>query len=198
VALHSHPGRTSPTLRGKALREVLLCQKVPDPPGDVDFAVVQDTAHPNFRTVRQRLDAHAAEPMCVGCHKITDPIGLALETFDTIGGYRETENGAQIDTTGELDGVSFDDAAGLGQAMHDHPGAASCLINRVYAYGVGRAPTRSEKDWLDVYLKQRFAEDGYSLPQLLKRIATSETFFRTSLPETAADAPAMASAANYK
>ena len=46
VALHSHPGRSSPTIRGKALREVFLCQKVPDPPGNVNFALVQDTKNP--------------------------------------------------------------------------------------------------------------------------------------------------------
>ena len=37
LSLHSHPGRTSPTLRGKALRETVLCQKVPDPPGKCEF-----------------------------------------------------------------------------------------------------------------------------------------------------------------
>lgn len=198
VALHSHPGRTSPTLRGKALREILLCQKVPDPPGNVDFNIVQDTDNPNFKTVRQRLDAHASEPMCVGCHKITDPIGLALENFDTIGGFRETENGTSIDTSGELDGVSFTDAAELGRVVRNHPAATSCLVNRVFSYGVGRLLTRSEKEWLDTYLEKIFAEDGYRLPQLLRRIATSDTFFRISPTEGDADAPAMASAANFK
>jgi hypothetical protein len=198
VALHSHPGRTSPTLRGKALREILLCQKVPDPPGNVDFNIVQDTDNPDFKTVRQRLDAHASEPMCVGCHKITDPIGLALENFDTIGGFRTAENGTAIDTSGELDGVSFSDAAELGQVVRNHPAATSCLVNRVFSYGVGRSPTRSEKEWLDSYIEKMFAEEGYKLPQLLRRIATSDTFFRISPTETDADAPAMASAANFK
>ena len=76
VALHSHPGRSSPTLRGKALRELVLCQKVPDPPGNVNFTIVQDTANPNYKTVRQRLGAHATEAMCAGCHKIHRPHGL--------------------------------------------------------------------------------------------------------------------------
>ena len=182
VALHSHPGRTSPTLRGKALRETLLCQKVPDPPGNVDFKIVQETNNPNLKTVRQRLSAHATEAMCKGCHKITDPMGLALENFDTIGGYRQTENGAPIDASGELDGVKFTDAAGLGKAVHDHPGATSCLVNRMYGYAVGRAATPSEKDWLKTNVEKRFAEDGYKVPQLFKRIVTSDTFFRVIPP----------------
>ena len=196
VALHSHPGRTSPTLRGKALREVLLCQKVPDPPGDVNFTIVQDTANPNFKTVRQRLDAHASEPMCVGCHKITDPMGLALENFDTIGGYRASENGADIDTSGSLDGIAFQDALGLGKAMHDNPATASCLTDRVYNYGVGRQATKSESEWLKASVLKDFAANDYQFPHLLKRIATSGPFFRVNQPETSETAQeALASAA---
>ena len=193
VALHSHPGRSSPTLRGKALREVLLCQKVPDPPGNVNFDFVQDTANPNFKTVRQRLTAHATEAMCTGCHKITDPMGLALETFDTIGGYRESENGTKIDTSGELDGVKFADAAGLGKTVHGNANAAACLVKRVYTYGVGRGATKTENEWLKDVVEKRFAADGYRLPQLLRRVATSDTFFRI-LPPEAAKAPSVASA----
>jgi hypothetical protein len=183
LATHSHPGRSSPTLRGKALREVLLCQRVPDPPGNVSFNIVQDTANPNFKTVRQRLNAHATEAMCTGCHKITDPMGLALENFDTIGVYRTHENGAPIDTSGELDGVKFTDAAGLGRAMHDNPNATACLVSRVYAYGVGRTASKAESDWLKTSLQQQFAADGYKLPNLMRRIATSDAFMRVSMPD---------------
>ena len=193
VALHSHPGRSSPTLRGKALRQVLLCQKVPDPPGNVNFNIVQDTTNPNYKTVRQRLTAHATEAMCTGCHKITDPMGLALENFDTIGSYRDNENGAKIDASGELDGVKFTDAAGLGKTVHDNPNAASCLVKRLYTYGVGRNATKTEADWLKEVVLKQFAADGYRLPQLLRRVATSDTFFRI-VPADAAKTPAVASA----
>jgi len=66
----------------------------------VNFKHRAGHSQPNYKTVRQRLTAHATEAMCTGCHKITDPMGLALENFDTIGGFRDTENGAQIDTAG--------------------------------------------------------------------------------------------------
>ena len=104
LSLHSHPGTTSPTLRGQAARENLLCQIVPPPPGDVDFSFVQDTNNPDFKTVRQRLSVHRENPTCAGCHSLTDPIGLTLEVFDTSGVYRTTENGAPIDPSGELNG----------------------------------------------------------------------------------------------
>ena len=179
LALHSHPGRTSPTLRGKALRETILCQKVPDPPGNVNFNLVQDTKNPLYKTVRQRLEAHRTQATCAGCHKMMDPIGLSLENFDSIGTYRAGENGSSIDATGEIDGVKFSAADGLGKAVHDHPATAACLVNRMYAYAVGRTPTKSENEWLRADLMPSFAADGYRLkPPLMRDIATSDVFFR--------------------
>lgn len=177
VALHSHPGRTSPTNRGKALRENILCQEVPEPPPAVDFTLLQADANPQFKTMRERLSAHATQPACAGCHKITDPIGLALENFDAVGGYRTTENGAVIDTRGALDGVSYADAAGLGQALRDNPNVVSCVVKRVYTYGVGRHIYADERKWLK-QLRQDFIGDGYRFKPLLRRIATSDKFHR--------------------
>ena len=181
AALHAHPGRTSPTIRGKALREILLCQKVPDPPGNVNFTVVQDTANPVYKTARERLKAHATESMCTGCHKITDPMGLALENFDATGSFRGTENGVAIDTSGELDGVKFSDVAGLAKAVHDHPALSNCLVKRVYSYAAGRPVAEGEVEFVK-YLSKGFADDRYQLPALLRRIVTSEAFYRVSAP----------------
>jgi hypothetical protein len=186
LALHSHPGRTSPTLRGKALREAVLCQKVPDPPGNVNFNLVQDTKNPLYRTVRQRLLAHATQATCTGCHKMMDPIGLSLENFDSVGTYRPGENGTAIDASGEIDGVKFSTAEGLGKAVHDHPAVPACLVNRIYAYAVGRVPTKSETEWLNSDLKKEFAADGYRLKPLMRRIVTSDVFFRVVVPDSEA------------
>lgn len=183
LALHSHPGRTSPTLRGKALRESVLCQKVPDPPGNVNFNVVQDTTNPNYKTVRQRLGAHATEAMCTGCHKITDPIGLAMENFDTIGSFRAAENGAPIDASGSIDGIPFSNAAGLAKAIRDHPATPSCLVTRMYSYAVGRTPTPKESAWLKEQAGKAFAAAGYRVVPLLRQITLNDDFFRVAPPE---------------
>ncbi len=185
LSLHSTPGRSSPTIRGKALREVLLCEKVPDPPGNVNFNLVQDTKNPQYRTARARLSAHAIQATCKGCHRLIDPMGLGLEQFDSLGEYRPTENETPIDASGELDGVKFTDAASLGRALHDNPATASCLVNRLYAYAAGRAAGKGEADWMK-YLDTSFAADGYRLPALMHRIVTSEAFYRIAAPETAA------------
>ena len=182
VALHSHPGRTSPTLRGKALREMILCQRVPDPPGNVNFTVVQDTANPLFKTARERLKAHATEAMCTGCHKITDPMGLAMENFDTAGSYRLHENGAAIDASGELDSAKFNDAVGLGRALHDSPRASSCLVERMYTYALGR-PLAPGENQITKGLGDKFATAKYRVPELMRSIALSETLFAVKAPQ---------------
>jgi len=181
LALHSHPGRSSSTLRGKAVREILLCQQVPTPPANVNFAIVQDTKNASLKTASDRLTAHRTQPTCAGCHKIIDPIGLSLENFDGLGGYRSDENGAAIDASGELDAFKFEGAAGLGKTLHDNPAATACLVNRLYGYGAGRAPVTGEAEWMK-YLQAQFAAKGYRLPDLMRTIVTSDAFYRISAP----------------
>ena len=178
LALHSHAGKSSPTLRGKAVRELLLCQRVPDPPSTVNFDRFNDPASPG-KTARARLQVHSTEPSCAGCHRLMDPIGLALENFDGAGQWRERENGEPIDARGEINGVAFDDPAGLGAALADDPAAPACLVRRSYSYALGRPIARNERKFLS-YLDASFARDGYRLRSLLRRIATSEAFFKVT------------------
>jgi hypothetical protein len=194
LAAEAHPGRSSATLRGKALRELLLCQQVPRPPPNVDFSLIEDPKSV-LRTARERLTAHRANPVCAGCHKITDPIGLALENFDGAGQFRATERGAPIDTSGNLDGKSYQDAVGLATAVHDNPGVPACLVKRVYSYGVG-GPVKTDADNKAVlkYLDSRFVDAGYRLPQLLRTIALSSAFSEVSESAAAAPPPTKAAA----
>ena len=174
LAAHAHPGRSSPTLRGKALRELLLCQTVPRPPPNVDFSLLED-ADSRLRTARERLDVHRSNPVCAGCHKITDPIGLAFEHFDGAGQFRATERGAPIDASGVLDGRRFEDLAGLSVALRDHPQLGACLVKRIYAWATGGPAQPSDKPMLE-WLGEQFAADGYRLPDLLRTVALSGAF----------------------
>ena len=185
LALHSHPGRSSPTRRGKALRELLLCQKVPDPPANVDFSAVENP-DPTLKTARDRLDAHRRNPVCAGCHKITDPIGLALENFDGSGQYRDEEHGGVINASGSIDGKEFKDAVGLGQVLHDSPAVTSCLVKRVFGYAVGGKLRQKDQPLVD-YFNDRFGAGGYRLPNLMRTIVLSPAFSEVDVSE---DAPA--------
>lgn len=191
VALHAHPGRSSPTLRGRALREVLLCQKVPDPPGDVDRTLFFDPNSP-VKTARERLTAHSTNATCAGCHKLTDPVGLGLEQFDGIGEFRTTENGESIDITGDLDGVPYRDAKELGRVVRDNPATPACIVNRMTSYALGRGLTRDDLP-LATYLEKSFADNNYSVPRLLRTIATGDALYLVAKPagsRTSASLPA--------
>jgi len=190
LALHSHPTRSSPTLRGKALRELLLCQRVPPPPPNVDFSALDNPTSP-FKTQRERVAFHLQNPVCAGCHKITDPMGLALENFDSNGRYRAEERGTKIDASGTLDGKSFDGVVSLGKVLHDNPGLTSCLVRRVYSYGSGGAVRPEDKEMLD-YFNARFAEAGYRVPDLMRTVALSNAF--SEIVEPKSQAPAVKTA----
>lgn len=78
--------RTSPILRGKWVLEHILGKPPSPPPPDVP------TIEPDIRgatTIRQQLEKHRSTKACAGCHKVIDPPGFALETFDVIGGWRD-------------------------------------------------------------------------------------------------------------
>lgn len=176
LSLFSHPGRSSPTKRGVAVNEVYLCETTELAPANVDFSIVNDVANPNLPTVRQRLLAHSLDESCSGCHNKSDPVGLSLERFDSLGQVRMNENGELIDVSAEIDGHKFEGAKGLGEVLAKDERAPACLVRNVYAYGVGRAPTNAEEAYLAKQAKQ-FAGDKYVYPRLLERIASSSEFF---------------------
>ncbi|MFK7863277.1 MAG: DUF1592 domain-containing protein [Pseudohongiellaceae bacterium] len=182
LAANSHAVRSSPTLRGKALRELMLCQNVPEPPPDVDFLGLEEDE--NAATARERLNVHNKNPSCAGCHLITDPMGLSLENFDGAGRFRETENGAILDIAGELDGVFYEDISGLATAMRNHPKLSSCLVNRLYAYGTGGPVSlRDDRDILKD-LENGFVQADYKVSSLLKQLTMSTAFSAIRAPDS--------------
>lgn len=181
LALHSHPGRSSPTLRGYAVREVFLCQHVPDPPANVNFTAIEAQAHTKMVTARDRLSRHATDPSCAGCHKVMDPPGLTMEQYDGLGAFRRRENGAVINTTGSLDGADFNTTDGLAKALRNHPETPRCVAERMYKAAVGRDIVWDERYYLD-WLIAGFEDDGFRIPDLMRRIVLSANFFTVTRP----------------
>jgi hypothetical protein len=180
LSLYAHSGRSSPTLRGRAIREVLLCQVVPNPPGNVNFKVVQDTSNKALPTARDRLLAHANEVTCAGCHKIIDPVGLTLETFDGIGSSRKQENDAVINTSSTFDGTSVLGADGLGKALAANPITTACIASRALEYATGRPITDPE---LIPPLLKGFATNDYRIRALFQEIVTMPAAYQVKMPD---------------
>lgn len=172
LSLYAHASVSSPTLRGKFVRQVLLCQAIPAPPPDVD-TTLPDTSE--AATARERFTIHRTDPACAGCHQLMDPIGLGLENFDAIGRYREQENGSNIDASGDLDGVAFPGPAQLSDALARHPGLGDCLSRTVFRYAWGRLENQADEPAIAA-LGQAFAGANYGLPALLKNAVLSSGF----------------------
>jgi cytochrome c553 len=114
--------RTSPVQRGKWIMEVLLGSPPPPPPQNPPPPQLEETkavtAGGKPLSTRERMEEHRKNPACTSCHRVIDPLGLALENFDTIGAWRIKDNGVAIDTKGTLyDGTPIDGPASLRQAL---------------------------------------------------------------------------------
>lgn len=105
LMMTANPNRTSPVLRGNWILETVLGTPPGEPPPNVESFPENRSGEP-ARSVRERLEQHAADPGCHGCHGVMDPLGLALENFDTVGLYRtiDADTLNPIDATGELPG----------------------------------------------------------------------------------------------
>ena len=187
VSMFDHPGRSSPTRRGVALMDIFLCSPTPPPPANVDFSLLNNTDGP-LKTVRERLMAHATSKTCASCHTHSDPIGLSLEDFDTIGGYRTLENGVPIDVSATIQGASFSGAQGLGRYMHDNPRYPACVASKLYAYARGiDALNVKTGDFKDTY--KAFQDSNYRLRALLRNMALDASSY-TAQPPAQLAAPA--------
>ena len=134
----SNANRTSPVIRGKWVLENLLGSQAPLPPPDVPPLEEKPTAA--ARSVRERIEQHRANPTCAGCHKIMDPIGLALENFDAIGRWRTTDEGVAIDASAQLvDGTPLDGPATLRKALLNRSDVfVTAMTEKLLMYGMGR------------------------------------------------------------
>jgi hypothetical protein len=134
----SHANRTSPVVRGKWILDNLLGSPPPPPPPNVP--PLDEEASTRELTMRERMELHRQNPVCASCHKIMDPLGLALENFDAVGGWRDSEGGAAIDATGQLtDGSEVDGAATLRQALVKRSDVfVSTLTEKLLTYALGR------------------------------------------------------------
>ena len=178
LARHAHSESSSPTLRGRFVRVSLLCGTIPSPPDDVGELPEASIDAP---TRRERLAEHRANAACAACHDQMDPIGLALENFDGVGVWRDRENGALIDASGQLDGVFYDDAVGLGEAVGEHPNLMECLVRNFYRYAGGHIETPGETRTI-LQLKSAFEETGF-IRELLVELLVSEGFRTAGEPQ---------------
>jgi hypothetical protein len=178
LALHAAPAETSATKRGYFVVSKLLCRTVPPPPPSVITTLPEPAAGENI-TMRERVGRHMSDDSCRACHGAMDPFGLALEHFDALGNYRETDDGLAIDARGELDQRAFDGARELGAVLGDHPDVAACFARRFYEFALG---TQAKSGEPVPDLVGAFELSGRSFPELVRALVLHDVFRFASAP----------------
>ena len=141
LQLTSVADRTSPVLRGKWVMEVLLGTPPPPPPPNVpDLEETRGVKDARLLSVRERMEEHRANPACNSCHRVIDPLGLALENFDPSGKWRIKDSGVPVDPTGVMyDGTPLRGPSDLRAALLAHSDAILLSFTEsLMTYALGR------------------------------------------------------------
>jgi hypothetical protein len=142
LTLTSVADRTSPVQRGKWVMEVLLASPPPAPPPNIPS--LDDSVKANeggkMLSTRERMEEHRKNPACTSCHKVIDPLGLALENFDVTGAWRIKDNEVPVDVVGDLyDGTRMEGPAGLRAALLKHSDVfLTSFTESLMTYALGR------------------------------------------------------------
>jgi mono/diheme cytochrome c family protein len=176
LMLTSYPTRTSPVIRGKWILENVLGVPPPPPPADVPALDDVKMAKRNA-SVRERLAEHRKNPTCAGCHRLTDPVGFALENYDAVGRWRTLDGGEPIDPSGTLfDGTAFNGVADLQKAILNHSDMfVTTLAEKLLTFATGRGVEYYDGPALRKILRDARAED-YRFSSIVMGIVKSAPF----------------------
>jgi hypothetical protein len=178
--------RTSPVHRGKWVLETILGTPPPPPPPNVDNVLKDEQADGKNLTVRQRLERHRANPACSACHRLIDPLGMALETYDPVGRWRDKDQDQPIDASGTLvDGKEFKGAEELKALLLSRKEEfVRCFVEKMLTYALGR-----KLEYYDAATVKEItaavAQDDYKLSRVVVEVAKSYPFRNRRVRETA-------------
>lgn len=176
LTVTSYPNRTSPVERGKWILTNLLGVPPQPPPPNVP-PLPDASADGKVLSLRERMERHRANPVCAGCHKAMDPIGFALESFDGVGRWRSTEDGAAINTSGTLfNGAEVDGIVGLRRTIVAQPEIfVGVMTEKMLTYALGRG-----LEYYDMPAVRRIVRDArskdYRFSSIVLGIARSTPF----------------------
>ena len=179
LALSSRADRASVILRGKYVREVLLCTTMPPVPSTVPKLPDPD---PN-QSEADRLAQHSSDPSCAGCHQLMDPLGAGLSNFDAIGKFTEIDpQGFPVTTQGAVNGFaadledpSFDGEVELADKLRALPALPQCVVTQLFRHAFARQERLGDSPLFGSVL-QTFSASGYDLKELFVAFVTSDAF----------------------
>ncbi len=188
----AYPNRTAPVLRGAWILERVLGTPPAAPPPNV--GILKDSAGAKPATLRARLELHARNPTCASCHRVMDPLGFALENFDTVGQLRtrDADTGGAVDTAGVLpDGTHISGPDDLRRALLAHPEQfVQTVTEQLMTYALGRPVDYRDMPMVRQIVRNA-AKDQYRFASIVSQVVASDAFRRR---EAAAPASPMTTA----
>jgi hypothetical protein len=187
MAVQAHPDQTSPVLRGKFVRAMLMCQPPSPPPPDIDISV---PSIDQGGTARERFSAHlTAGNTCNGCHSLMDPLGLSFEHFDATGRFRDTDNGRPLDVSGEVIAATdealnkpFNGARELGEMLAQSPQVMECVATQWFRFAAGRTEEPADSCSIAT-MRDAFTASKGDLVELMVATTQTDAFFFRSAAE---------------
>ena len=177
MAITAYPDRTSPVLRGKWLLDNILGADPPPPPANVDTSLDQGP-EAEALGIRERLERHRADPLCASCHTLMDPLGFALEEFDAVGAWRDTdETGGPVDNLGTWpSGVELNGVSSLRALLLDYDDQfVRTVTEKLMSYALGRPLEYFDQPTVRQIVRD--AEDGgYRWSSIVLGIVKSPAF----------------------
>ncbi len=176
LTVTSYAARTSPVQRGKWILTNLLGTPPTPPPPNVP-ELKENSGNGKPLSLRERMEAHRANAVCAGCHKVMDPIGFALENFDAVGHWRTTDDGSRIDPSGTLfNGVHVDGPVALRQMLAARPNVfVGVMTEKLLTYALGRG-----LEYYDMPAVRKIVHDAaahdYRFSSLVLGVITSPPF----------------------
>ncbi len=187
---------TSPTRRGLYVMRRILCLEVGEPPDDIDVC-----HRPDGVSRRASMeDHHMCAASCAGCHSQMDPIGFALDRFDTVGRLRRVDDwGFPLDTdvswrllrpAGSAD-LRFDSLRTMATTFRELPEATTCVTRQIYRFATGREEHPADAGTIAA-LDAMFRGGGRRLRSFLVDFTATDAFRRAAVAEAAPSAPTLA------
>jgi hypothetical protein len=176
LTITSDAVRTSPVKRGKWFLQTFFGVSPPDPPPGVETKLEQKAGEAP-KTMRERMKMHSTDPTCASCHKMFEPMGLAMENFDAVGQWRTTEVGNPIDSVGIVtDGTRIDGIKGLRDlSIRKREMFTEVVIENLLTYAIGRGLDHNDMP-LVRSLTHNAAKDSYRMSSLIMGVVQSPAF----------------------
>jgi hypothetical protein len=176
LTITSNPTRTSPVKRGKWILENILGSPPPPPPPEAG-ELSEKKKDIESASLRQRMEAHRANPMCASCHDKMDPLGFGFENYDGVGAWRTKDGKFDIDPSGDLpDGKKFQGPKELKAILKSRDKEfRKCLADRMLTYALGRGMEPYDQCAVDE-VADTIAKNEYRFSSWVVSIVKSQPF----------------------